>query len=48
MLIQELHLKKDGKFNFAGMFFNIKIENGKRDMLRAVLEGICYHLRWLR
>ena len=31
----------------AGMFFNIKIENGKRDMIRAVLEGICYHLRWL-
>lgn len=31
----------------AGMFFNIRIETGKRDMLRAVLEGICYHLRWL-
>ena len=31
----------------AGMFFNIKVETGKRDMLRAVLEGICYHLRWL-
>ena len=29
------------------MFFNIRIENGKRDMIRAVLEGICYHLRWL-
>ncbi len=33
--------------NAGGMFFNIKIENGKTDMLRAVLEGICYHLRWL-
>ena len=33
--------------NAAGMFFNIRIENGKRDMIRAVLEGICYHLRWL-
>jgi xylulokinase len=33
--------------NAGGMFFNIKIENDKRDMLRAVLEGICYHLRWL-
>jgi len=33
--------------NAGGMFFNIRIENGKRDMLRAVLEGICYHLRWL-
>lgn len=31
----------------AGMFFNIKAQNGKRDMIRAVLEGICYHLRWL-
>ena len=29
------------------MFFNIRIENGKRDMIRAVLEGICYHLCWL-
>ena len=29
------------------MFFNIRVENGKRDMIRAVLEGICYHLRWL-
>ena len=33
--------------NAGGMFFNIRIGNGKRDMLRAVLEGICYHLRWL-
>ena len=33
--------------NAAGMFFNIKINTGKRDMIRAVLEGICYHLRWL-
>lgn len=33
--------------NAAGMFFNIKTETGKLDMIRAVLEGICYHLRWL-
>ena len=33
--------------NAAGMFFNIRIENSKRDLIRAVLEGICYHLRWL-
>jgi xylulokinase len=33
--------------NAGGLFFNIRIENGKRDMLRAVLEGICYHLRCL-
>ena len=29
------------------MLFNLKIDNNERDMLRAVLEGICYHLRWL-
>ena len=33
--------------NAGGMFFNIRLENGKRDMFRAVLEGICYHLRWM-
>ncbi|MBR4607378.1 MAG: FGGY-family carbohydrate kinase [Lachnospiraceae bacterium] len=33
--------------NAGGIFFNIRVENGKRDMIRAVLEGICYHLRWL-
>ena len=33
--------------NAAGMFFNLRLETGKRDMIRAVLEGICYHLRWL-
>ncbi len=33
--------------NAAGMFFNIRVENTKRDLIRAVLEGICYHLRWL-
>ncbi|MBR5968416.1 MAG: FGGY-family carbohydrate kinase [Lachnospiraceae bacterium] len=31
----------------GGMFFNIRLETGKRVMLRAVLEGICYHLRWM-
>ncbi|SFQ25150.1 xylulokinase [Lachnospiraceae bacterium XBB1006] len=31
----------------AGMFFNIGIDTGKRQMLRAVIEGICYHLRWM-
>ena len=33
--------------NAGGMFFNIRIDNGKRDMIRAVLEGICYNLRWI-
>ncbi len=31
----------------AGMFFNIRLETGKTEMIRAVLEGICYHLRWM-
>ncbi|MBQ7589038.1 MAG: FGGY-family carbohydrate kinase [Lachnospiraceae bacterium] len=33
--------------NAAGIFFNIRINTGTKDMLRAVFEGICYHLRWL-
>ncbi len=31
----------------AGIFFNIKIETGKTELIRAVLEGICFHLRWM-
>jgi len=33
--------------NAAGMFFNISLETGKTQLIRAVLEGICYHLRWM-
>lgn len=33
--------------NAAGMFFNIKLETGKTELIRAVLEGICFHLRWM-
>lgn len=29
-----------------GMFFNISLETGKTELIHAVLEGICYHLRW--
>lgn len=32
--------------NARGMFFNIGLETGKRDLIHAVLEGVCYHLRW--
>ncbi len=32
--------------NARGMFFNISIETGKSEMIKAVLEGVCYHLRW--
>lgn len=31
----------------AGMFFNVKLETGKTEMIKAVLEGVCYHLRWM-
>lgn len=33
--------------NARGMFFNISLETGKRDMIRAVLEGDAYHKRWM-
>lgn len=33
--------------NAAGMFFNIKLETGKAELIRAVIEGVCYHLRWM-
>ena len=29
----------------AGMFFNIRLETGKTELIRAVLEGVCFHLR---
>ena len=30
-----------------GVFFNIGIETGKSKLIRAVLEGVCFHLRWM-
>jgi len=33
--------------NARGIFFNISLETGKRDMIHAVIEGIGYHLKWL-
>ena len=32
--------------NARGMFFNISLETGKRELIRAVVEGVCCHLRW--
>ena len=29
-----------------GMFFNIGLETGKTELIRAVIEGVCYHMRW--
>ncbi len=33
--------------NARGIFFNVKLETGKKELIRAVLEGVCYHLRWM-
>ncbi len=32
--------------NSRGMFFNISLETGKTELIRSVIEGVCYHLRW--
>jgi len=32
--------------NARGMFFNIGLETGKTELIRSVLEGVCYHLKW--
>ena len=33
--------------NATGMFFGLGLETGKTEMIHAVLEGVCYHLRWM-
>ena len=33
--------------NARGMFFNISLETGKTQLIRSVLEGVCYHMRWM-
>jgi xylulokinase len=30
-----------------GMFFNLGLDTGKRQLVRAVLEGVAFHTRWL-
>jgi xylulokinase len=32
--------------NARGMFFNISLETGKTELIRSVIEGVCFHLRW--
>ena len=32
--------------NARGMFFNVSLDTGKTELIRAVLEGVCMHLRW--
>lgn len=33
--------------NAAGIFFNIRLDTGKTELIRAVVEGICFHMRWM-
>ena len=33
--------------NARGMFFNLSLSTGKRQMIRAVLEGVAFHKRWM-
>ncbi len=33
--------------NAAGMFFNIRLDTGNTELIRAVVEGICFHMRWM-
>ena len=30
-----------------GMFIGLGLDTGKAEMIHAVLEGVCYHLRWM-
>ena len=32
--------------NARGMFFNLSLDTGKTQLIRAVIEGVCFHLRW--
>ncbi len=33
--------------NARGMFYNISLETGKSELIRAVAEGVCMHMRWV-
>ena len=33
--------------NARGIFFNIGLNTGKTELIRAVLEGVCFHMRWM-
>lgn len=32
--------------NARGIFFNLSLETGKTELIRAVVEGVCFHIRW--
>ena len=33
--------------NVTGGFYGVKLETGKTELIRSVLEGVFYHLRWM-
>ena len=33
--------------NSRAMFFNISLDTGKSEIIRSVVEGVCYHMRWM-
>ena len=33
--------------NSRGIFLNLSLETGKSEMIRAVVEGVCMHMRWM-
>lgn len=33
--------------NARAMFFNISLDTGKSELIRAVVEGVCFHMRWM-
>ncbi len=33
--------------NSRAMFFNISLDTGKSELIRAIVEGVCFHMRWM-
>ncbi|MEA4966041.1 MAG: FGGY-family carbohydrate kinase [Oscillospiraceae bacterium] len=33
--------------NARGVFFNVDVDNRSSDLVKAVIEGVCLHMRWL-
>lgn len=33
--------------NSTGIFLGLTLDTGKAEMVRAVVEGVCYHMRWM-
>ncbi len=33
--------------NSRAMFFNVSLDTGKSEIIRAIVEGVCFHMRWM-